>query len=388
VVERVLIHTRSEAASVFLVDPARRRLEFAATTGLEGDADPKAITYTEKEGLPGRVWRENEVYVSRTARQEEEKDGKPLEKVRSNPDSVMLMPIRSAVGEVVGVIRCRGRLGGPGSASHLYSMTDETVLDAIQGALSPHLARMVAGERRTRAMTRLTHELKVPIHVTRGAVEFMRFEARQNVWEFSEDYLGDIEGYMDLMSGLVAKASMLRVGEEMKLNRGGRIFALSDVVAPAVRQVRELAKKRGFSIKEVDCGGVKRLPPMYLDKARFQQVVFNLLSNAIKYAQDEPKKFRVEITSFAVPRGYALIFRDWGTGIEEDMRESIFEESIRGPNAHLLDVAGDGIGCWIVREVVKAHGGTVEVTNLRTPTEFRVFLPRELEYPPKANQES
>ena len=63
-----------------------------------------------------------------------------------------------------------------------------------------------------------------------------------------------------------------------------------------------------------------------------------------------------------------------------------FEEGGRGPHAHQLDVAGDGVGCWLVRAIIKAHGGTVTVTSARHPTEFTIWLPASLEIPPRPEQ--
>ena len=123
------------------------------------------------------------------------------------------------------------------------------------------------------------------------------------------------------------------------------------------------------------------MPALYVDKARFQQVVFNLLSNAVKYSDSTPGEFRVRVFAEPQPPQIKLVFQDWGTGIPDGMAESIFFEGVRGPNAFEHNVSGDGIGLWMVREIIRAHGGTIKVTRPRAPTEFTIFLPASLQMP-------
>jgi signal transduction histidine kinase len=105
-------------------------------------------------------------------------------------------------------------------------------------------------------------------------------------------------------------------------------------------------------------------------------VVFNLLSNAIKYAGKDPTAFRVEIEGDAA--NLVIKLRDWGIGIRPGTEEIIFEEGVRGEAAAQMDVSGQGLGLWVVRVIVEAHGGEIRVTNLRFPTEFEIRLPAAL----------
>ncbi|MFM7322510.1 MAG: ATP-binding protein, partial [Armatimonadota bacterium] len=58
--------------------------------------------------------------------------------------------------------------------------------------------------------------------------------------------------------------------------------------------------------------------------------------------------------------------------------KSIFEEGVRGPE-HVNDLVGGlGLGLWVVREVVRLHGGEVAVTRNGDPTEITLLLPRSL----------
>ena len=107
------------------------------------------------------------------------------------------------------------------------------------------------------------------------------------------------------------------------------------------------------------------------DPARLQQVVANLLSNAIKFAPGKD----IELTATSGSDGMArLIVEDHGMGIPPERLPHIFGRFERAvPATHY---GGLGLGLYIVRAVVQAHGGTVGVTSV--PGEgarFTIHLP-------------
>ena len=93
------------------------------------------------------------------------------------------------------------------------------------------------------------------------------------------------------------------------------------------------------------------------DRLRLEQVVCNLLSNAMKYAPGHP----VQISTSAADHHAVLSIRDQGPGISEADRERIFRPFERAVS--YLDVSGFGLGLFIVRQVVEAHGGRIEVRS-------------------------
>jgi signal transduction histidine kinase len=93
------------------------------------------------------------------------------------------------------------------------------------------------------------------------------------------------------------------------------------------------------------------------DRTRIDQVLTNLISNALKYGAAKPIEIGV-----AVADGRARFWvRDQGIGIAQDDQARIFERFER-----LLSVrhyGGFGLGLWIVRKIVEAHRGTIQVTS-------------------------
>jgi signal transduction histidine kinase len=112
------------------------------------------------------------------------------------------------------------------------------------------------------------------------------------------------------------------------------------------------------------------------DPAAIEQILENLLSNALKFGEGGPV-----VLTVAPDRGGArLSVRDAGVGIDLKDRERIFARFERGPSAR--GIAGLGIGLWVVRHLIRAHGGSVLVRSRPGKwTVFDVWLPQLALYP-------
>ncbi|MDP3859661.1 MAG: HAMP domain-containing sensor histidine kinase [Stagnimonas sp.] len=98
----------------------------------------------------------------------------------------------------------------------------------------------------------------------------------------------------------------------------------------------------------------------------------NLLSNAIKHA---PEHSRIELDLRRCGDYCELSVRDYGRGVPEHERERIFEPFVRGAESEEAGIRGTGVGLSIVREAVRAHGGTVEVEDAQPGARFRMRWP-------------
>lgn len=372
-----------EGVSIFLVNDLGHQLEEKATSGIDWFVANDRRFYGKGEGLLGKVWERNETLLAPDATHERYYAGISAERVESTDrHEYLFSPLVRPPGGIIGVTRCRNkRAPSAGGWSNMFSDQDAAIVDAIGQAAVPHLSVLMAQERRVKALGKLVHELGVPLVAVRGAIDEMWTTREVRAFfrrTFDYDYLGDIRSWSELMARLVDNAELYQEG----VTRGIRLrvrptLLRKQVIAPAVRRVERLLRNRGFSQDNITRGSFN-FPALYVDQNLFQQVVFNLLSNAIKHCFADPSSFQVEIGGEERDAEFQLWFRDWGPGIEEGMEEVIFLEGVRGPHAEERDVAGQGLGLWLVRQVVEAHGGRISVTHLKNPTEFRVFLPESL----------
>lgn len=117
-----------------------------------------------------------------------------------------------------------------------------------------------------------------------------------------------------------------------------------------------------------------------IDFGRIERVLMNLISNSIKFSP-EKTTIRVQLTSR--DRKAIISVIDEGPGIPEADRVQIFDRFFQASNNRARASQGLGLGLAIAREIVRAHGGEIEVTNnIGAGCQFLVTLPLEW-HPPE-----
>jgi signal transduction histidine kinase len=109
------------------------------------------------------------------------------------------------------------------------------------------------------------------------------------------------------------------------------------------------------------------------DRLRLQQMIFNLAVNAVTYASD--KQARIVIRGAGAD--VVLTISNRGRPIPEEEQQQIFEPFVhKGGPAPAQPSTGLGIGLFVVREIVEAHQGSIELESGNEGTRFTVRLPR------------
>jgi signal transduction histidine kinase len=138
-------------------------------------------------------------------------------------------------------------------------------------------------------------------------------------------------------------------------------------VSRAIDLYRDVADARGVTLTADAPPGVV----VVADRTRLEQVAANLLDNAVKYT---PAGGRVDVEVRAADGLALLRVRDTGPGIPADEMPRIFDRLFRGDTSRTE--RGLGLGLSLVKAIVEAHGGTVEVaTEPGQGSVFTVALP-------------
>lgn len=96
------------------------------------------------------------------------------------------------------------------------------------------------------------------------------------------------------------------------------------------------------------------LPDALLDADKFEQILLNLVGNALRYAPEGPIEVRLDASDHHL----VIVVRDHGPGIPGDQARLVFQKFGRGRGVRRT---GTGLGLYITRGLVEAHGGTVRL---------------------------
>ena len=202
-----------------------------------------------------------------------------------------------------------------------------------------------------------SHELRTPLTVIRGYASLLE-----------EGSLGPMPPTAQrALRTLMDKSSEMRVQVERML----LLARLEDGAAPpqlAALDLRSLVRDAVDRVRpqvELKQGTVELdLAPSPLtvlgDPERLATAVDNLLQNAVKFSEGPP---RIEVSGNRQDGQVRLVVRDHGIGIPAADRTRLFEKFYRVSNPELHNVAGTGIGLYLVRQVIEGLGGKIDVDS-------------------------
>jgi signal transduction histidine kinase len=216
----------------------------------------------------------------------------------------------------------------------------------------------------------VSHELKTPVSLIKGyAGTLRRQDARWDEKTLNES-LAVIEEESDRLNELIDNlldASRLQAGA-LPLKWGQ--VALDDLSRRVVNKLRPQSNKHQFV---VDFPG--DFPAVRGDEARLEQVLSNLLTNAIKYS---PQGGDIHIGGRTFSDRVVVSVSDQGIGIAPAEQMRVFDAFYRVDDALTRRTQGTGLGLYLVKAVIEAHGGHVWVES--EPGRGAVFslsLPRD-----------
>jgi signal transduction histidine kinase len=214
-----------------------------------------------------------------------------------------------------------------------------------------------------------SHELKTPINVIRGYAELIEEELAGEITPHQREIMQRIGAQTETLTrqvGRLMDISRLETGnyaiEPKRVNVGDMVMGLE-------KAFEVMALEKGLSL---DAAVAPETPESILmdpDLIR-DEVLSNLISNALKFT---PEGGRVSVRAYGEEGGVSIEVSDTGPGIPPEHRPHIFDKYYQVERSRSI---GSGLGLAIAREVVEAHGGTLDLVERDGPgATFRVYLP-------------
>lgn len=232
--------------------------------------------------------------------------------------------------------------------------------------------RDITGERESERLkdeffALVSHELRTPLTSIIGYLDLVLDdgEVDGDTQRFLEVVQRNARRLLRLVGDLLFVAQV----EAGQLSLEQTQVDLGQIAAEAVEAARPRAESNGVSLVLL----AEPARPLSGDRDRFGQMLDNLIGNAVKFSPDGG---HVEVSLSDEGSTAVLEVRDTGMGIPPEDLNRLFERFFRSSDATRRAVPGVGLGLTIVKAIVDAHSGTIEVTSdPREGTAFRITLP-------------
>jgi signal transduction histidine kinase len=276
--------------------------------------------------------------------------------------SSALQPVRRLADTVRSILRT-GRTDVRVPAQNTADALDE--LSALVNAMLDRIDAVLAGMRG--ALDNVAHDLRTPMTRLRGIAETaltandpeLLREALADCLEESDRVIAMLNTLMDISEAETGTMTLRREPTD-----------LNDLIRQSVELYEDLAEERQIEIRTSTTSELV----VEIDRNRMRQVLANLLDNAVKYTSAGGQ---VDITARRAGPDAVLTVADTGVGIPATELPRIWDRLYRGDKSR--STRGLGLGLSLVKAIVAAHGGKVDVRS--TPgagSTFELRLPVEV----------
>lgn len=261
------------------------------------------------------------------------KDGKVLD------ISLTISPIKNELGDIIG------------HSKIARDITDQKMLEM----------------RKNDFITIASHELKTPLTTIKSYVQLLLAKARSDQDSFKIDALSRVEKQTNQMSTLIQSFLNNAKLAEGKLNLLIERFEAREMLLEAVNNATLISRSHRIVLKDCEALAVMA------DRNKIEQVVENLITNAIKYS---PHGTTVTVSCSKRGKHVTIAVSDTGIGIAEEDQLKLFERFYRVENPKHKNVAGFGIGLYLVAEILRLHQSKIFVeSKVNVGSKFYFRLP-------------
>jgi PAS domain S-box-containing protein len=204
-------------------------------------------------------------------------------------------------------------------------------------------------------MSNIVHELRAPLHSVLAFTKLL-LEGDVSNTETQKEFLTIIAGQSEHLRKLVDELLDISPIESERFDINKERVAIANLLQGTIRDFNSVARQKNIVIKE---NIPLQLPDIEADSQRLRQVMFNLLDNAIKFSSDGGS---IDVSAEVKGTDLLVQVTDQGIGIAEEARKSLFDKFYQVKNT--TRVGGLGLGLYISKRIIEAHGGRIWVESV------------------------
>jgi two-component system phosphate regulon sensor histidine kinase PhoR len=209
----------------------------------------------------------------------------------------------------------------------------------------------------------IVHDLRGPLSGIQGTLEFVLAQDGAKLDTIYSDLLQEAYREGDRMMGLINEIMDFSKIQSGNFLVEGEPVRVAGVLKRAVRSLQSVAARDEVFL--LSAHG-RDIPQIIGSVEKLTQAVINLISNSLKFT---PKKGLISVGAQIVRNGDApdaivITVTDTGMGIKAEELERIFQKYKQSGTKSLRGGGGTGLGLYIVKQVVEAHGGEVSVASI------------------------
>ena len=214
----------------------------------------------------------------------------------------------------------------------------------------------------------VSHELRTPITTIKTYSETMLDS--KDADDMDAHFLSTINAEADRMTRIIKDLLTLSQLDHNKDALKKTRIDMREFIDGIVEKLKLSAQKQGHTLTFV---ATTELPPVTGNRDQLERVLTNIISNAIKYTPDGGT---IEVFAGHLYNELYVKVKDNGIGIPKKDIDRIFERFYRVDKARTRAAGGTGLGLAIAKEIVEAHGGTIQITSEpNVGTEVMMTLP-------------
>ena len=218
---------------------------------------------------------------------------------------------------------------------------------------------------KSEVISAVAHELRSPLTSVKGFTSTLLHRWDRFDDEHKKHLLATINADADRVTRLIGELLDVSRLEAGRLRLSRQMVSLEDVASRVVERIRPRAEQH-----DITCDFPEQLPKVYADSDKIEQVLTNLVENAVKYTAGGC----VRVTGALQDSAVVVSVSDEGSGISSEHRLKVFQKFFR--ERAQAGNPGTGLGLYISKGLVEAHGGRIWVDNgTERGAVFRFTLP-------------